>query len=371
MYGISGVQTQEVAAGMCQAGWNLVPFYAGNLPASFVGGVNMIVVEFDGLLVPAGEVQVVEDLSLDKRNPTADLDGDEISVSYKSKGGTIRAEGRTLVITGATPKDALTLKVKANKGTGDGVARVCGIISDGGFKKISLAGSLDYIRLGNELGKLILKGGNLGTPCATRRFQAVLAPGSAKPANSILVKAGKHAASKQPIGGSIHANILCGTLAAEPATSTSRGPIKMIAAKGGNLGTDGRPGWLMAASLDTLLLKGGKAGGGDLRDYALYFTGETQPGKATSVKKLLLNAVYDATGSNTIVVCGHSADIDPRTVNSWVGQPVAFSFGKMIVKGLELEGTVVIKEWLKGSKGKHVKSKAADAAVWIVNGAIE
>ena len=127
----------------------------------------------------------------------------------------------------------------------------------------------------------------------------------------------------------------------------------------------------MATSLGSLIVKSGKTGGGDLLDYSLYFTGEDKPGSGISVKKMLINAVYDSTGSNTCVVCGHDAALNPRTVSNWIGQPVMFSFGKLIVKGLELDGTYAVKDWVKGSKGKHVKSKATDNAVWIVNGSVE
>ena len=188
---------------------------------------------------------------------------------------------------------------------------------------------------------------------------------------AVVVKAGKHNQTKAAIGGNIFGSILCGTLAAEPGDAATRQSLKLVMAQGGDMGAVGLPRCLMADALKSLSLKAKKGAGGSLVDYSLFFTGEEKAGKGMSVKAMLVDSIHDSNGSNVVVVCGHAVMPNPRTITSWIGQPVTFTFGKLTGKGLELDGTFVIQRWLKGTKAKSVKAKQApDTATWIVNGAV-
>lgn len=364
-------QTQDVASGVCAIGWNLVTFYAGDLPGTQINDANHLFLELNGQTIDAGTIYVVEDLSTDKKTPTEDMDNDKISVAYKNKGdGIISTKGRTIYIQNGSEADKIMVKVKAAK-QGDGVCRICGIFSDNGFSKIKIAGSLTRMKMDGTGGTLMLKGGDLGKKCSTRRFFTIFDGPTDKAKGKIIVKASKDKNTKTFIGGNVFANILCGTLATEPAQVATRGGVKMIAALGGDFGSDAAKRHLVASSAGKIMTKPKKENGGSIVDYAFYFTGEEKTGSGASVKTIMADNVIDAAGPNTLVVCGHQDAVDPLSVTNWVGQQVDYSFGKMVIKGMTLEGTYVIKEWLKGGKEKHVKTKAEDDATWIVGGVKE
>ncbi|RLD12061.1 MAG: hypothetical protein DRI44_01935, partial [Chlamydiae bacterium] len=362
--------TQDLAVGVCNDGWNLIHFFGRDLPDQTFNNPNHLFVEVGTQLFDGGFVYVVEDLSTDKKDPTIDIDGDEISVSYKGS-GSVSSKGRTLFIKNGSPKDKIMVKVKAAKGVGDGVCRICGIITDSGFSSIKITGDLDKLEAGGEGKTVILKGGNLGQKCATERFFVIFDGPKEKAKGKIIVKASKNKSTKSFIGGNIYANILCGTLQNEPNTVASLGSLKIIADIGGDIGFPDGNKRLLAYSLGKLSTKAAKNVGGGIIDYSAYFTGEEKSGKGMSAKSILANDIIDSTGSNVFFVFGYNELTNPLNVTNWLIEPVIHSFGKITVKGTALDGTFVIKEWLKGDKSKHVKSKAIDNAVWIVNGVKE
>ena len=362
--------TQNLAVGVCNDGWNLLPFFGGDLPDQQFNIPNNLFVEIGTQLFNGGFVYLAEDLSTDKKNPTTDFDGDLISISYKGA-GTISSKGRTLYIQNGSLKDKIMVKVKPAKGTGDGVCRICGIVTDSGFSSIKVAGDLDKLEAAGNGKTVMLKGGNLGQKCATKRFFAILDGPQEKAKGKIIVKASKNKSTKEAIGGNIYANILCGTLLSEPDNVASRGGLKMVAALGGDIGFQGAKKHLIASSVGKLSAKAKKDNGGMINDYSAYFSGEEKAGKGMSAKSIFANDIIDSTGSNIFFVFGYNELTNPLIVTNWRTEPVTHSFGKLTVKGTTLDGTFVIKEWLKGDKSKHVKSKAVDNATWIVNGVIE
>ena len=369
IFAVDGI-TQNIAAGTCKIGWNLVPFFGGNLPVQTFNNPNHIFVEIGTRLFDGGLVYLTENLSTVKKNPTTDLDGDFISVSYKGS-GTISSKGRTLFIENGSVNDKIMVKVKPAKGTGDGVCRVCGIITDSGFSSVKIAGDLDRLEAVGEGKTVMLKGGNLGQKSATKRFFAILDGPQEKPKGKIIVKASKNKSTKEAIGGNIYASILCGTLQTEPDTFATLGGLKMVAALGGDIGFQNANKHIIASSVGKLSTKAKKDNGGVINDYSAYFTGEEKAGKGMSAKSIFANNIIDSTGSNIFFVFGFNNVTNPINVTNWLAEPVTHSFGKLTVKGTTLDGTFVINEWLKGDKSKSVKSKATDNATWIVNGVKE
>jgi|GEM_PF-1679247 len=362
--------TQNLATGECIDGWNLISFFGGDLPDQTFNNPNHLFLEIGTQIFDGGLIYPVENLSTDKKNPTTDIDGDQISVSYKGSGN-ISSKGRTLFIENGSVKDKIMVKVKPAKGTGDGVCRVCGIITDNGFAGVKIAGDLDRLVAAGEGKTVMLKGGNLGQKCASKRFFAILDGPQEKAKGKIIVKASKNKSTKAAIGGNIYANILCGTLQTEPDIVATLGGLKMVAALGGDIGFQGANKHFIASSVGKLSTKAKKDNGGVINDYSAYFTGEEKAGKSMSAKSIFANNIIDSTGSNIFFVFGFNEATNPLNVTNWLVEPVTHSFGKLIVKGTTLDGTFVIKEWLKGDKNKSVKSKATDNATWIVNGVKE
>jgi|GEM_PF-2832001 len=105
-------------------------------------------------------------------------------------------------------------------------------------------------------------------------------------------------------------------------------------------------------------------------DYSFYFTGEGKPGKGSFKKMYLYNGLEDSSDNNqdnVCIVCGYDDDINPVYIagTNWIGQDVSFGLGKILLKTGELQGTVVIKNWIK-RKVKQVKG--AEDARWIIDG---
>ncbi len=370
LYATANSVTQYLATGECIDGWNLISFFGGDLPDQTFNNPNHLFLEIGTQIFDGGLVYPVENLSTDKKNPTTDLDGDQVYVSYKG-GGTLDVLGRTLFVQNGSEKDKIMVKVKAAKGGGDGVCRICGIISDNGFSSIKLAGDLDKLEAAGKVKTLMLKGGNLGQKCATKRFFVILDGENEKAKGKIIVKAAKNKSTKQNIGGNIFANILCGTLKNEPDSPNSYGGLKMISALGGDIGYDENNKHLLAYSVGKLSAKAKKDAGGSIINFSAFLSGEEKAGKGMSAKSIFANNIIDDSGTNVVFVFGFDESVNPLNVTNWLAQPVTHSFEKLTVKGATLQGTFVIKEWLKGDKKKHVKSKATDNATWIVNGVKE
>ena len=368
--------TKEVASGTCTAGWNVVNFWSENLPDQDEDSSNQLVLSVGDLSFDAGAVTVVED-DLEAENPkdfVKDFDDDLIYVKYISKtGGEIRAEGRTLIIDDGSAKDKLMVTVKAAKGEGDGVCRISGIICNGDLGMVKVMGTVDKLIVNGSLSKLMLKGGSLGHNCKTKlhnvRFES--AAGKSK----ITLVAGKNKTNKKIIPANVFANILCGELKDD--NSIDPQILKMIAIKGGNLGIENVKRRIDAEAVSTILVKA-KGDGGDILDYSFYLTGEEKPGKKMSFKKLLANNIIDSSTSNSYFICGYdiNANYNPYDVSgtNWLSHQVESGFGKIIIKGGDINGTYVIDDWAP-NKGlaKQVKTKMADTddATWIVDQEID
>jgi hypothetical protein len=357
--------SNTVATGMCSAGWNLVTFYGGNLPDQRDDSSNILhLVVGEEPPKKAGTVTVVDDLEVLPNVPNVDFDGDLLYIKYKGS-GRLSAQGRTVYISGGSSLDNLSIRVKAARGTGDGAFALCGVISDSGMKGIRHFGDIDKLQIDGPLNKLLLKGGNLGHACRTRLYNIRFDSAAGK--SKVLVKAGKHRTTKQFIGGSLQGNILCGTLN-EFGKVESRGVLKMLALRGGDAGIEEVPRWLNAEGVGKIFVKPIKFIGGGIIDYSFYLSGQALPG--VSVGKLIAYEIVDTseTNANLHLVCGYDGDTDPLTVTNWLAQPVDAAFGKMIIKGPSLQGTIVIKKWPKGFKTKHVKFFGTDDASWILDG---
>jgi hypothetical protein len=88
-----------------------------------------------------------------------DWDGDRFFLLYNRK--PIPAPGRVVKIENGSDSDKLVMKVFKDK-DGDGLVALDSIISDHGFKKLSLRGSIHYIETGGPIGSLHVKGGIVG-----------------------------------------------------------------------------------------------------------------------------------------------------------------------------------------------------------------
>jgi len=365
-----GSVTQTLASGTCAENWNLVPFYGGDLPYQLGEGTNVLYAQVDEKQpLLAGKIVVVEDLGIGKDNMTPDGDGDLIRVTYKSKtGGQIMAKGRTLYVTGGSPKDKIIVKVKKTvKGT-DRACRISGIISDSGFRNVKIQGTLDKLLADGFVKKIMTKSGSLGHQCRTRLHNVRFDCDQGR--SLIKVKL-----------GDLNANILSGTLNVDPGfngvlstngtipmTIATRKGIKMINVKGGNVGIDSIPRWVDAESVRKIIAKPKKFQGGEVIDYSYFLTGEEKVGKGFSIKKMIANMIADSSGSNayTRTICGYDTSIDPLQVTTWTNVPVKYTLGKIKVKGGLVEGTFVLKK--QPLKKKIVGNDDAD---WIIDGILE
>lgn len=343
--------TITIATGACAEDWNLVPFYGGALPFGIGQGTNALYLKVaNEEPVYAAAVLVVPDLQLGKNVINHDLDGDLISVSYKGA-GQIRAQGRTLFVTGGSPKDKLSLKVKAvQKGTDRG-ARMCGVFTDSGFGSVQVAGALDRFEADGAVKKLRLRNGSLGQPCLTRLNFVRFASAAGK--SAVQIK-----------GGGVRANMLVGTQAPDGSVAT-RGALKTLAVSGGDIGSPLGRRWLQASSIGTVVAKGSKRRGGVVVDYSFYLTGETKPGSGLSIGKMMVFALADTSGGNTNVhiVCGHDALLNPLQQATWAGVPVGTTLGALSVRGGLSEGTVVVDRL----PGKYALP-GINKVKWIVSG---
>jgi len=94
LLGVHGSVTQVIASGACAAGWNLVPFYSGMLPAHTVNTTNWLMLRLHSAgVLGAGGVVVVPDLQIN--GVSRDMDGELISVKCKSKNPNARVVART------------------------------------------------------------------------------------------------------------------------------------------------------------------------------------------------------------------------------------------------------------------------------------
>jgi len=368
-----------IASGNCTQGWNLVEFYGGNLPSadSDVENQLQLVVGKDSNheILSAFSVTVVDDLNK-FGNASLDFDGDQIYVQYKGTGN-IDIKGRTINIENGTDKDKLTIKIKAAKGTGDGVAAICGIFSNGDIKMIKHAGDLDRLQIDGVMSKLMISGGNLGRSNGTVRYNVKFNSLATKSKSSITLKAGKNKYDKTTIMANCFANILVGELKSEPNTVESLAGLKTLKISGGNLGVDNIAAgntyrhWISAKYAGIIMAKPvKKTSGGNLFDYSFYFTGEDMPTKG-SFNKFFFNGVIDSSdnNNNVAIVCGFDDKINPIEITgtNWIGQNVNYGFGKIITKN-GLQGTGVIKKW---GKGKSKQVSGPETARWIVDGLVE
>jgi len=374
---ISG--SNEVASGFCTAGWNLVEFSAENLPVKLQTGSNLLELAIGaGLVFDAGKITVME-TDLKTKDPKAfikDLDDDQIYVKYTSKTGDIYAQGRTIFIENGSVKDKLIVKVKAAKGTGDGVCRISGIICNGDLGMVKIPGTLDKLIVNGVLKKVMLKGGVLGHDCKTKLHNVRFKSDAGK--SQIKVMAGKNKKDKTTIPADVFANVLCGELMDDGSIEPEI--LKAISIVGGNLGIENVKRKLDAEAIGSVLVKAKKDIGGDIVDYSFYLTGEEKQGKGMSVKKVLANNIIDSTTSNSYFICGYDTEIKTNSFpyevfgTNWLNHIVNYNFGKIIIKGSDLNGTFVIKDWApKKGKVKQVKAKIAgtDDATWIVNQTID
>jgi hypothetical protein len=360
--------TQEVAKGECGEGWNLVPFYSGDLPLQLNQGSNKVFAAV-GNEKPlyAGEVMVVPDLAANNLWEE-DLDGDLVRVTYKSKvGGQLTVKGRTLYISNGDAKDKLIIKAKPqkNSSTANKSTDIAGIISDSGFTVVKVMGNVDRLQTDGITRKIILKNGSLGHACRTRlhnvRFNSTL--------GKTLVKV---------IVGNIHANILSGTVEYDPGfngilstngtipvTIKTREGVKVMMVKGGQLGVDGIRRWTDAAFVKKAMAKAKKKIGGGIIDYSFLMTGEYKPGKLSSMVAYIANDVFDSSGTNgnAFVVCGHDPSLAGNQKVNWAEQPVQYNVKKVLSKGTTLEGTFVLK-----TQPKKVKAKGTNNATFIIDG---
>ncbi|MCX7847705.1 MAG: hypothetical protein N2595_06735 [bacterium] len=342
-----------IATGTCSEDWNVVPFYGGALPAGIGQGTNTLYLKVaDEEPVYAASVLVVPDLQLGQGVTNYDLDGDLISISYKpAGGGQIRAQGRTLFISGGAPKDKLSVKVKAvQKGT-DRSARICGVFTDGGFGSVQVAGSLDRFEADGAVKKLRLRNGSLGQPCLTRLNFVRFASAAGK--SAVQIK-----------GGGLRANVLIGTQTPGGQVAT-RGALKTLAVSGGDIGSPLGRRWLQASSIGTLVAKGSKRRGGVLSDYSLYLTGETKQGSGVSIGKMMVFAMADTSGAgtNVTIVCGHDPALNPLQQPTWPGVPVQHTLGALSVRGGLSEGTIVVDRL-----PEKLALPGMNKVKWIVNG---
>ena len=87
-------------------------------------------------------------------NPYRDNDGDEFYLLYNNT--PLRIIDRTVTISEGNDSDSLIMKVMRSK-DGDGLVALDSIISDHGFKKISLCGSINTIETDGPIGSLTVK----------------------------------------------------------------------------------------------------------------------------------------------------------------------------------------------------------------------
>ncbi len=373
------VGTQQVVSGICTTGWNILEFFAGNLPFKEQTETNMLELVIEpNLKLNAGNVTVVEtDLKINPKTFVEDLDGDLIYVKYISKAdGKLRTEGRTLFIENGNANDKLIIKVKPAKGKGDGVCRISGIFCNGDLGMIKIPGSLDRLIVNGSLKKLMLKGGSLGHNCKTKLHNVKFRSNAGK--SLIKTVARKNKLDKKVIPANVFANILCGEINDEGTIELE--VLKMISIVGGNLGIENNRKTLDAKAVANVIVKPKNNIDGNIIDYSFYLTGEEKQGGGMSFKKIMANNIIDSNSSNSYFICGYDTDIKtnsfPHDVSgdNWTNYVVKYNFGKIIVKDSVLNGTFVIKDWIinKG-KIKQVKAKIAgtDDAFWIVNQEIE
>jgi hypothetical protein len=195
------------------------------------------------------------------------------------------------------------------------------------------------------------------------------------------MKAGKNKSTKAVIPAHCYANILVGELETEPNTVKEYAGLKTLKITGGDLGLEPyddinklpRCKFMSAKYADIIMVKPKKVDGGKTIDYSLYFTGEGTPTKGSFKKIYFANGLIDNSLSEvdySTIVCGFDDESNPIDINgtNWIGNEVKHSFGKIQTKAGGLQGTVVIKSFLKG-KVKQVKIKGgSDEGLWIVDG---
>ena len=400
----SATGTVTVAQGFCTSGWNLVPFAAAKLPNQLVSGVsNALSFRLDystkSVTNDAGTVTVVEDLAYDPTNSklfTEDFDGDSIYIKYKSKtDGKLDIKGRTIYIKGGSKFDKIMIKVKpAKQKTGDGTARICGIISDAGLKMIKSFASVDMVQADENVEKILLKG-TLGFPSDSWRYHVRFPAPMIKYRSKIMTKIVKSKKTKQfmPETGNIYASILIGKLKndvkagqfeTDPFSLSNLeelGGLIMIYANGGDIGINEDTAdkynvkytkrRLTAGCVKKVTAKPKKIVGGKIADYSFYLDNEFKPGKLISCIKMLAYDFVDSSdgNSNMVFVMGYdSANIkSPSTITNWIGQNVKYNLKKFLIKSGQLKGTVVI----KGPVDKKKQIKGIDEATWIVDGKLE
>jgi hypothetical protein len=174
----------------------------------------------------------------------------------------------------------------------------------------------------------------------------------------------------------------------QPEFVTSVGGVRTIAALGGSFGREGAERHMLASFVKRVLAKNmrrkyGGLGtgrpylrsetheprkqpkvGGSLINFSIYLTGEYLPGRAYSIKHLLIHSAVDTSGSNayTTVVCGYPTDVDPLDMTTWKDTSVKYSIERLRVKGDLLEGTYVL-----DALPKKEKIKGVNKATFLIN----
>jgi len=376
--------TQVVASGTCAAGWNLVPFHSSMLPLQINQGTNELFldVQNEGSFA-AGNILMVPDLKVN--GITNDVDGELIRVQYKPKNKTTAqaiARGRTLYITGGSPKDRLMVTTKRPKKTKwiDHGARICGIISDSGFMAVKVEGTLDRLQCTGVVRQVMTKRGDLGQDSRTMLFDVRFDGNDKAVIKTVGAPVTRTNNLGQPvsvmISGNIRGNILVGrafytndfngvlstngTMPEYIVNNSQRG-VNVLAAMQGNIGSSSARRWIAAKyvkrTVSTWRMRTNT--GGDIVNYAYYLTGAANTKKGYSLLAMTARMIADTSSNqvNTAVVCGHDPALQrPWLVTNWVSQPVVYTIGN--VKGSELlQGTFRLAKPPKKVKSKLDKAK--------------
>ena len=358
-----------IASGECVAGWNLVAFNSTNLPDSKIEHSLSLKLNYLSTteILEAGRLKMMNDL----KEYTLDDDFDMISVKYKTKGnGICYAKGRTLFITNGLVSDLLFITAKQIiSGFGNRACHIAGIITDGGFKKLKISGSVDLIHADKPIDNIFISGGNLGANNNTKRYN-VRFPGTKK--TKIIVK-NKKIGTVSTGTANIYANILIGKLANnikagqleyDPWSVSELSPIKQLVVSGGNIGIENIPKRINAAYINKVLVKDSTAFAGNVIDYSFFLEQGNMSGFA--FKSFTANSFEDSSGgnSNMFFICGYNSVsfMAPAVLNDWKTKNFYCSFGKITSKIGKIEGTIAVKTRKIGTKISGI-----DSATWIVS----